>query len=332
MTVKDAAWKNYVPGLSYEYIVTSFLLPMEKLFNKTPNLDLEGIISGDRGHVPYSLEEFHDLFAEQYEMVLTNGDSTQKAVVFHTTTSKRNRNVGWYHVYEYNRHPIADIPDPIQDPQHNAQVRRNQKPDCFWTGICTPLVDYFSMSIGHILVGKLVLKHFPNVLGSSYASLLKDEEIRMLHGKQISNSYTLEYLFPDYKQFRTFVRNCLKKTLKWHLFPFTTTSDVQDSFRLKCMHVICSQLQLECFEGGLDLTLVETIEASIVGRKLGNLLLVGCTAMNSNYILFLKGLHTFYLQWCAELCGLNPGWSTQAATKELRKQWFDKAYLLPESL
>jgi len=31
------------------------------------------------------------------------------------------------------------------------------------------------------------------------------------------------------------------------------------------MHVICSQLQLECFEGGLDLTLVETIEASIVG-------------------------------------------------------------------
>jgi hypothetical protein len=112
----DAGWRLYEPGLFYEHILNTFLLPMRRLVVESNELDLEAI-TGTRGYEPYSTEEFHDLFAEAYEHVLTNGDPSKNAVVFHTTRSKRIRkdNIGWYHPFKYNRHGIGNIPDIIQN-------------------------------------------------------------------------------------------------------------------------------------------------------------------------------------------------------------------------
>ncbi len=320
--VADSGWSKYGPRLLYQYI-TSFLCRMQRLVNESADLDLEAI-SGDGGLSPYSLNEFHDLLAKEYGSVLTNGDSTQKAVVYHTTPAKRIRNVGWYHVFEYNCHPIATIPDPIQNQMEVAPKSPNSTADRFWCNICSTYADGFSLSIGHVLLGKLILTHFPDVLQNGYISAVKVQELQK---KNISNDYTLEFLFPDFRQFAGYVRNCVKKTLKWRFLSQTSGSEKHILLRKK---EICSNFQMECTDEGLNADLQDAIQHAINERNLRTLISVGFQGMNSEYILFLHGLHIFFIQQRAVLC--RTGMKTQEATAHLRKLWFSEDYVLPDSI
>jgi len=317
--VADSGWRKYGPGMLYTYI-TSFLLRMQRLVNESADLDLEAI-SGDGAHTPYSLNEFHDLLAEEYGSVLTNGDSTQKAVVYHTTPSKRIRHVGWYHVFDYNSHPIASIPDPLQQ---NVPEVAQRPTDCFWSVICSTFVDGLQISIGHVLVGKLLLTHFPNVLQTG---TITQNEMLQLHKKDISNFHTLEYLFPDYKWLQTFVKNCLVRTLKWK-FLLTPSHPEREVILQK--KEICSNFQMECIDEGLDPELQQTIQDAINERKLESLISTGSRGMNSDYILFLHGLRISYHEMCAVLC--SRGMKGRAATSEIKKRWFSEDYILPDNI
>jgi hypothetical protein len=65
-SLKDHGWRTYVPGLAYQHIVTTFVVPMCKRVEESPHLDV-GAILGTHGFPPWSLEEFHDVIGSQYE-------------------------------------------------------------------------------------------------------------------------------------------------------------------------------------------------------------------------------------------------------------------------
>jgi hypothetical protein len=321
--VADSGWRKYGPGMLYKYI-TDFLLQMQRLLNESADFDLEEI-SGDGGHAPYSLNEFHDFLAKEYGRVLTNEDSTQNAVVYHTTVSRRNRNVGWYHVFEYNSHPIATIPDPIQN-QPEVEESTRAPPDCFWWDICSTHVNGLRISVAHVLVGKLILTHFPKILQDKIS--LSPKDIKQLQTKKISNNLTLQYLFPDSRHFHDFVRNCLRSTLKWKLLPFD--SNLPDFHELELKKEICSNFQMECSDEGLDQALELNIQEAINERKLPRIISVGSRGMNSDYILFLQSLHLCYKEQCAELC--SQGIGSRQASSDIKKQWLNENYEIPDSI
>lgn len=219
---RDGGWKTYVPRLLYEHIVSDFIQPMQRHLENATNVNMESIRS-NRGKEPYSLEEFHDIIAHEYDYVLTSANPSEKAIVYHTTPSNRNRNVGWYHVYEYHMLTVETIPDPVANEAHQEQRTATYR-DYFWTGLCS--LDLFSndvsvrISVGHLLVGKLVLTMFPSGDGPLKSSLSVPER-RQLYSAQISEDHTMSDLWPNFDQFVNFVKNCLQKTLKWKLHPFT---------------------------------------------------------------------------------------------------------------
>lgn len=324
-TVVDSGWRKYGPRRLYNYI-TDFLRQMQRLVNESD--DSAPISQGNLDHAPFSLNEFHHFLAQQYGKVLTSGDSTQTPVVYHTTHSKRNRNIGWYHSFEYDSSPMETIPDPSQNQPEVVQGTK-PPPDRFWCDICSTDTDGYHMSIGHILVGKLVLTHFPQLVGRQGS--ISAREIRELHKTRISNEHTLEYLFPDARRFATFVKNCLSKTLKWRLHPFEP-SDASENQKLQHKYEVCSKFQIECTPGGLDPELAGAIQSALNERKLKNILSVGWQGVNTECIFFLHGLHIFYQQECAGLCERNEGMSSQKAASELQKLWGSENYVLNDSI
>jgi hypothetical protein len=81
-SLKDHGWRTYVPGLAYQHIVTTFVVPMRQRVVESPRWDVRAIL-GTHGFPPWSLEEFHDVIGSQYESMLKNGDPNPalKAVV-----------------------------------------------------------------------------------------------------------------------------------------------------------------------------------------------------------------------------------------------------------
>jgi hypothetical protein len=345
-TLNDAGWRKYVPGLGYDHIISSFLLPMHRLVVESTDLDLQAI-SGNRGFAPYSVEEFHDIFAEQFERVLTNGNESQRALVFHTTPSYRTRNVGWYHPFGYHRHTIANIPDPLQNAALATDA--NTYADCFWTGLCKVTVivtlaapdngvpqanrndHVVNMSIGHILVGKMILKHFGSLLGTR-GVILSRKDVKKMHVMKISTNHTLKDLWPDYQRFYNFVRNCMRSNLKWDLHPFTSGSlNENQRIQQRCKFQLCSDYKIQGVEEGLSEQLGESINMAITDRKLDPILEVGAKGMNSQYVNFLLGLRDLYDERCAELCGVG-GRSCQRVTSDLCSLWRNGVNILPESM
>jgi len=316
----DRGWRNYGPAMLYKYM-TSFLLRMQSFINESADSDSR---SSDIGDAPYSLNEFHRLFAEEYGSVITDGDVTQKAVVYHTTPSKRTRNVGWYHVFEYNSNPIDTRPDPEQN---SPALARSTTRDDFWCGICTAVGDSVSICIGHVLVGKLVLTHFPDILGSS--KLLGIENIRSLHGMKISKEHKMEVLFPDFDRFKDFVKNCLKKTLKWNKHPFAIGFSDAARQKLLCQYELCSNFEIENSDGSLDPALQQSIATALSQRNLESILSTGLRGMNSDYIDFLLELRVYYDQQYLALCANDENLSSQKATILLRNNWMKADFFLP---
>lgn len=347
-TLTDAGWRSYVPCWVYEYIVKSFLLPMSRLFQESDN---EVLLSqrNPRGHLPFSLDEFHDIIAEEYVKFLNNGDMTKRAIVYHTTPSKRNRNVGWYHKFEYSSHPIPIIPDPQQQNQESAQTNKKQ-PDYFWPGLCKIVVSvpvpaptgvagvevaqgninvYLTMSVGHILIGKMVVTHFPNVLGTMKAMLGHGNDLKRLYDMKITNDHSVADLWPKYDHFVHYVKNCMKKTLKWELYPFTSDSLSQEArLQLLAKYEVCRRYKVEGNQDVIEQQLLDEIRNAMTARKLIPLLTLGSQVMNCDLALFLIAIREYNDQKCAQLCTITN--SSQKVTSSIRKEWTKHDGVIPE--
>lgn len=77
-------WKNDVPRHVYAHIVESFLFVMQAEIEATPNYNAQQY-TGPAGYAPFSVEEFNDIIAASYVHFVTNGEESEKPIVFHTT-------------------------------------------------------------------------------------------------------------------------------------------------------------------------------------------------------------------------------------------------------
>jgi hypothetical protein len=239
-----SGWLTYVPRLVYEYIIMSFLIPMQNYLREAPaDFDVDLISSQDGGDAPYSLKEFQKCFAEEYSHFLTNGDPSKRAVVFHTTATRRRKRAffGWFHVFDPKVHSIPIVSDPVQIVEQGTQGHRI--PNHFWPVICNATFHVtvtvamngdtmkdvlLEMSIGHIIVGKMLLidheekkktnNDQKDILGkrASFDVALATT----MHDMVICNWVRMKDLWPDLNKFREYVKNCWKKTLNWQSHPF----------------------------------------------------------------------------------------------------------------
>jgi hypothetical protein len=340
-SLKDHGWRTYVPGLAYQYIVTTFVVPMRKRVEESPNLDV-GSILGTNGFPPWSLEEFHDVIGSQYEFFLKNGDPNPalKAVVYHTTVSSRNRRPGWYHVFEYNAHTIADIPNMVENADTQTELKKPA--DYFWPGLCkfrvtVPLSDAawagasgrdLDISIGHILIGKMILTYYESLLGTPKV-ILSPNELKTLHVKKISTNHSLLDLWPDFIQFSNFVRNCMKNTFKWQVHPFDGLKE-EERIVLDFKYQMCVSYQIEGISGVVNDQLKQEMNQAISNRMLTPILVVGGQGMNSQYVKFLLELRVLYDKEISEKC--NERCSSQKVTSILKKRLSKKGELLPECM
>jgi hypothetical protein len=120
----------------------------------------------------------------------------------------------------------------------------------------------------------------------------------------------------------------LRSTLKWKLLPFD--SNLPDFHELELKKEICSNFQMECSDEGLDQALELNIQEAINERKLPRIISLGSRGMNSDYILFLQSLHLCYKEQCAELC--SQGISGRQASSDIKKQWLNENYEIPDSI
>jgi hypothetical protein len=120
----------------------------------------------------------------------------------------------------------------------------------------------------------------------------------------------------------------LRSTLKWKLLPFD--SNLPDFHELELKKEICSNFQMECSDEGLDQALELNIQEAINERKLPRIISLGSRGMNSDYILFLQSLHLCYKEQCAELC--SQGIGSRQASSDIKKQWLNENYEIPDSI
>lgn len=333
-----------MPGLAYQHIVTTFVVPMTKRVEESRHLDV-GAILGPRGFPPWSLEEFHDVIGFQYDSFLKNGDPNPslKAVVYHTTVSSRNRRPGWYHVFEYNAHTIFDIPTLVENADTQTELKKPA--DYFWPGLCkirvtVPLssppdvaslgarVRDIDISIGHLLIGKMILTYYQSLLGTPKV-ILSPNELKTLHGKKISTHHSLHDLWPDFIQFSNFVKNCMKNTFKWQEHPFDRLKE-EERMVLEFKYQMCVSYQIEGISSGFNDQLKQQMNQEISSRMLNPILVVGGQGLNSQYVDFLLELRVFYEKEISQNC--NERCSSQKVTSILKKRLSKEGELLPECM
>jgi len=344
-SLKDHGWRTYVPGLAYQHIVTTFVVPMRQRVVESPRWDVRAIL-GTHGFPPWSLEEFHDVIGSQYESMLKNGDPNPalKAVVYHTTVSSRNRRPGWYHVFEYNRHTIFDIPNLVEKAESQTELKKKPA-DYFWPGLCKIRVTVplssptdgvsvgasgrdLDISIGHILIGKVFLTYYQSLLGTPKV-ILSPNDLKALHVKKISTIHSLSDLWPDFIQFSNFVKNCMKKTFKWQYHPFDGLKE-EEQVVLQFKYEMCVSYQMEGISGVFNDNLKQQMNQAISTRMLTPILVVGRQGMNSQYVDFLLELRVFYDKEISEKC--NERCSSQKVTSMLQKRLSKEGELLPECM
>ena len=351
-----SGWLTYVPRLVYEYIITSFLLPMQNYLREAPDdLDLDSISSQDGGHAPYSLKEFQKCFAEEYSYLLTNGDPSKRAVVFHTTSTRRRKRVflGWFHVFDPNVHAIPIVSDLVHVVDQVTQSRRY--PNHFWPVICNATFPVtvtvpmngdtttvpmngdstrdvlLEMSIGHIIVGKMLLiahgekKKTKNdqkdVLGTKAS--FDVSLVTTMHGMVICNRVKMKDLWPDLNKFKEYVKNCWKKTLNWQSHPFEGDGLSEDErWKLLARYQICDNYQIEMFDGGLEDALKDSISLAMEGRHFMTILQVLTRGLNYDLSYVLMSLQNHYDLECQRLCNSpTEKITSHAVAKNLFEKW-----------
>jgi hypothetical protein len=300
---------------------------MGQLAIQSPDLMTDEVL-GDGPYGPWTIEEFHGAFGFQYDLFLTNNLLGLRPVVYHTTVSNRNRNPGWYWEFKYNKRSIEEIAEPVATQDTSAEVK--QPADYFWATLCEVKItdeerNSVSISIGHILVGKMILTHFKDLLGTNNV-VLSPILMKQLYEKKISENHTLMDLWPDFDKFTNFVRSAMRKTFQWKSHPFSAMNKIlQTKFLQK--HQICHLYQIEGIGQGVDDELEEQIDLVLKERKLMPILKVGALAMNSQYVDFLFELRELYDREIALKCNEQTG--SQKVASALRKELCKAGVVLP---
>lgn len=323
-SLAKSGWLTYAPRLIYEFIVVALAQMEEGVrdLQLDEGVNVDGIMCPLLRLFPYSLEEFNAVFADEYCNVLTNGDPSKRAIVFHTTPTRRRRSnfLGWYHLFDPKLRSIPVGPDPVQI----AEQATPKHPNKFWPVICLVSMDVsvvladhstrdvrVEMSVGHIIVGKMMLvahdemkktnNYQKNISGPK--STLDAALVRTMHGLTISNGVKMNDLWPDFRKFREYVKNCWNKTLNLPSYPFSGDGFKEDD-RLKFLarYLLCKNYQIETIDDGLDDSLKDSIMSALEGRDLDTILQNSMKGLNFHMASFLLSMqHEYYLE-CNRRC------------------------------
>jgi hypothetical protein len=204
---KDDAkgWKNDVPRHVYAYIVESFLFVIQDIIGQDTYSNQEEYL-GESGYAPFSVDEFNDIIAQSYVVFVTNDVQGEEPIVFHTTEKKRNRNLGWYHVFEYNGTEVPSVPIANMGDEATERIDHRICPDNFWADVCKPLDSQGGcrISLRVMLVGHLLVTRYPKVFTGGTISKTDAKEI---HQIQITPDHKVSDLFGDLVRFQENVRN-----------------------------------------------------------------------------------------------------------------------------
>jgi hypothetical protein len=302
-------WLNDVPMHLYGFIVESFLYVMQGVIGASLNYNAAEF-TGEDGYAPFSVAEFNDIIGSTYTEFVTNGDSREKPIVFHTTQSNRNRNIGWYHVFVYNSREVPTIPLPSHGPSHARRIAAGPNigrsfRDDFWSGLCRAhhIPGGFQISLKAVLVGHLLVTNYLGMLGGGANFRLTADMIKDLYNKEITPDHHLKDLVGDWTPFLQFVKNLLKAkaTLNFRDYPeYIGMQDRRKNDYLEKVRV-CQQFQLDGGSGdGVDGELEESISSVIRSGKLVDILNVGIEGMNAEYVRFLINLQERYAVLCEQ--------------------------------
>jgi hypothetical protein len=101
-------------------------------------------------------------------------------------------------------------------------------------------------------------------------------------------------LFPDYKSFQEFVKNCEKKVLQLRKYPYDDCINEDDRLKNLKKVQLCQNFQLGGVDDGVDEELKENITLTLRQGKLLPILSVGVSGMNEEYIEFMMKLRNMY--------------------------------------
>ena len=93
VTGEDRGWRNYPPRILYRHVMLDVLTIWENPMKESAGFNVRAIQS-EVGLYPFSIEEFNDTFAQEYDGMLTEGRDKLTAIVFLSTPSDKNR---WGH-------------------------------------------------------------------------------------------------------------------------------------------------------------------------------------------------------------------------------------------
>jgi hypothetical protein len=350
----DSGWKSDIPAILYQHIVGTLLNDMQKRLSNDPNLNVEEI-TGESGHSPFSIEEWHDVIGEVYVEFVTNGDPNEQAIVYRTTATKRNRYLGQYCTFNHHPNPILTVPvhnrrAPVVSPEDDKKGRTN--PSRFWSSLCVVkhrfsmsdgTVKQFNISLSAVLVGSLLLKlepklfcdgSTPNDDGTVNTKVLvtvSAEHIKTIYGSQITPEHRVSDLFPNFNHFKDFVKNTEKNVWKFKQSPFGGMKEVEKIQQMERVSV-CLNLKIDPNSDVITAEIDATTKRVIQERKLLPILHQGLLAMNSRYVHFLMSLRIMYdlaiLGNCKEEGEGSTTMTHRKASEEVATLWRQHDFVL----
>jgi hypothetical protein len=287
-------------------------------------------VRGDGIHEAFSINEWNDAVGKAYVPFFTDGDESERAIVYHTTRLKRNRCIGVYFIYEYHPNQLPSIPLPLADvAMVSTQVDRRSCPDVFWSALCQVQCasPTFKINLRTVLVGSLLLKLEPQLLAPGIATLSQPLKMR-LHRMQITVDRTLSDLVPNYNT----LHDCVKNSKKIWLFERHPFTNFQANHKKKQMKILqlCQCFKIEGEEEGVGDPLDAMISHVIRQGKLLPILDIGLKGMNGEYVEFLLKLQSHYEIAVQEKCqeqGSN--FSPRKVAQSLANEWRKHDFALP---
>jgi hypothetical protein len=350
----ESGWRNDIPALLYQHIVATLLNVMQKRISDEPGFNVEEI-TGESGHSPFSIEEWHDVIGEVYVKFVTNGDPNEQAIVYRTTATKRNRYLGQYCTFNHHPNPILTVPvhnrrAPVVSPEDDKKGRTN--PSRFWSSLCVVkhrfsmsdgTVKQFNISLSAVLVGSLLLKLEPKLfcdgstpnddgtVNTKVSVTVSAEHIKTIYGSQITPEHRVSDLFPNFNHFKDFVKNTEKNVWKFKQSPFGGMKEVEKIQQMERVSV-CLNFKIDPNSDVITAEIDATTKRVIQERKLLPILHQGLLAMNSRYVHFLMSLRVMYdlaiLGNCKEEGEGSTTMTHRKASEEVATLWRQHDFVL----
>jgi hypothetical protein len=260
LTGEERGWRNFVPRILYRHL-TLEVLPIWQNEMATRAEFNVGNIQEERGHPPFSIDEFNDTFAWTYDDMLTSGDDKSTAIVFHSTPSDKYRCTGWFYPFKYGGIEVVDVPDPIvtMAKQAGSKTKRPPRAHVFWSSVCSQKFVFVSktgdtfrtaMSLHLIIVGAMILRHHievkkqPTGVGRKL-SYLNIPSINALCCQRVTPNHLMGDFFPSTDNFRVVVKNAMN-TLKFSMHPY---EDHPDKEKMNFRYDLCRKYVFLGLEG-----------------------------------------------------------------------------------